>query len=91
MYTFLSIVSAASVMADGTRNLFRLVKTKKEDPNKATSMVWAGRDLNPRPPPCQGGILTKLDHRPYSSSKNHATVYNSPVYGFCNSHNLVLI
>jgi hypothetical protein len=25
---------------------------------------WAGRDLNPRPPPCQGGILTKLDHRP---------------------------
>ena len=25
---------------------------------------WAGRDLNPRTPPCQGGILTKLDHRP---------------------------
>jgi hypothetical protein len=25
---------------------------------------WAGRDLNPRSPPCQGGILTRLDHRP---------------------------
>jgi hypothetical protein len=26
--------------------------------------VWAGRDLNPRFPPCQGGVLTRLDHRP---------------------------
>ena len=26
---------------------------------------WAGSDLNQRPPPCQGGILTKLDHRPH--------------------------
>jgi hypothetical protein len=25
---------------------------------------WAGSDSNQRPPPCQGGILTKLDHRP---------------------------
>jgi hypothetical protein len=25
---------------------------------------WAGSDLNQRTPPCQGGILTKLDHRP---------------------------
>jgi hypothetical protein len=31
---------------------------------KALISVWAGRDLNPRTPPCQGGILTKLDHRP---------------------------
>jgi hypothetical protein len=28
---------------------------------------WAGSDLNQRPPPCQGGILTKLDHRPVIS------------------------
>jgi hypothetical protein len=33
---------------------------------KALISVWAGRDLNPRTPPCQGGILTKLDHRPGS-------------------------
>ena len=25
---------------------------------------WAGSELNQRPPPCQGGILTRLDHRP---------------------------
>ncbi len=25
---------------------------------------WAGSDSNQRPPPCQGGILTRLDHRP---------------------------
>ena len=30
---------------------------------------WAGRDLNPRTPPCQGGILTKLDHRPITHVK----------------------
>jgi hypothetical protein len=28
---------------------------------------WAGSDLNQRTPPCQGDILTKLDHRPLSS------------------------
>lgn len=26
--------------------------------------IWAGSDSNQRPPPCQGGILTRLDHRP---------------------------
>ena len=26
---------------------------------------WAGSDSNQRPPPCQGGILTRLDHRPF--------------------------
>ena len=31
---------------------------------------WAGRDLNPRTPPCQGGILTKLDHRPVTQVKH---------------------
>jgi hypothetical protein len=25
---------------------------------------WAGGDSNSGPPPCQGGILTRLDHRP---------------------------
>ena len=25
---------------------------------------WAGSDSNQRSPPCQGGILTRLDHRP---------------------------
>jgi hypothetical protein len=30
----------------------------------AKTAKWAGSDLNQRTPPCQGGILTKLDHRP---------------------------
>ena len=38
--------------------------TKKGKANNL-NMKWAGSDLNQRPPPCQGGILTKLDHRPY--------------------------
>ena len=25
---------------------------------------WTGRDLNPRLPPCEGGVHTKLNHRP---------------------------
>ena len=32
--------------------------------NEIKNTKWAGSDLNQRPPPCQGGILTKLDHRP---------------------------
>jgi hypothetical protein len=25
---------------------------------------WVGADLNRRPPPCQGGVITSLDHQP---------------------------
>ncbi|ACS32818.1 SSV1 integrase-like protein, N-fragment [Thermococcus gammatolerans EJ3] len=25
---------------------------------------WTGRDLNPRPPPCEGGARTRLSYRP---------------------------
>ena len=25
---------------------------------------WTGRDLNPRPPPCEGGVHAKLNYRP---------------------------
>ena len=27
---------------------------------------WVGADLNRRPPPCQGGVITNLDHQPSS-------------------------
>ena len=33
--------------------------------NETEKKKWAECDLNARPPPCQGGILTRLDHRPY--------------------------
>ena len=36
---------------------------KKSNVNGLIS-EWAGSDSNQRPPPCQGGILTRLDHRP---------------------------
>jgi hypothetical protein len=40
----------------------------RENLNKSSKndliSIWAGSDSNQRPPPCQGGILTRLDHRP---------------------------
>ena len=30
---------------------------------------WAGGESNSRSPPCQGGIITRLDHRPYIHTK----------------------
>ena len=36
----------------------------KETKFKIINAMWAGSDSNQRPPPCQGGILTRLDHRP---------------------------
>jgi hypothetical protein len=39
-------------------------KSNDADNERDKNGGWAGRDLNSRPPPCQGGILTKLDHRP---------------------------
>ena len=38
--------------------------------NKKKEKEWAGQDLNSRSPPCQGGILTRLDHRPNIQWKN---------------------
>jgi hypothetical protein len=32
--------------------------------NEIEKGEWAESDSNQRPPPCQGGILTRLDHRP---------------------------
>jgi hypothetical protein len=47
-------------------------KSEESDPGQARigpkisigAAIWAGSDSNQRPPPCQGGILTRLDHRP---------------------------
>ena len=37
---------------------------------------WAESDSNQRPPPCQGGILTRLDHRPHI----HAGKFVAQIY-----------
>jgi hypothetical protein len=49
----------------------------------AAKVWWAGRDLNPRTPPCQGGILTKLDHRPslkLIAPKIHESFFSAILY-----------
>ena len=40
------------------------IPTDKATNESVKSKEWVGGDLNPRSPPCQGGILTRLDHRP---------------------------
>jgi hypothetical protein len=30
---------------------------------------WAGQDLNLRPPPCEGDVLTRLDYRPLTPKR----------------------
>jgi hypothetical protein len=44
--------------------------------NRVTLLQWAGSDSNQRPPPCQGGILTRLDHRPPRKRFFSAVSYN---------------
>ena len=47
---------------------------------------WTGRDSNPRPPPCEGGIHTRLNYRPTPiipfsqlNALHQFTVYSSAV------------
>ncbi len=41
------------------------VVNAKENGREASGNWWARGDLNPGPPPCQGGVLTRLDDGPY--------------------------
>jgi hypothetical protein len=45
-------------------NCLETSRDYEDDSKKKERKKWAGQDLNSRPPPCQGGILTRLDHRP---------------------------
>ena len=40
------------------------LKLKESEGLGAVPPQWARRDLNPRPPPCEGGVLTRLDDGP---------------------------
>ena len=40
------------------------LKDKQNKPNNPPLTWWARGDLNPGPPPCQGGVLTRLDDGP---------------------------
>ena len=48
----------------------QIIPQPSQDIEIPSQIWWAGRDLNPRTPPCQGGILTKLDHRPVTQVKH---------------------
>jgi hypothetical protein len=66
---------------DGLENLVSLVRIppqtwRNEREAQNSKKWWAGRDLNPRSPPCQGGILTRLDHRPHI----HAGKFIAQIY-----------
>jgi hypothetical protein len=52
---------------------WRLNRDERED--AINTERWAGSELNQRPPPCQGGILTRLDHRPNIQRKNSLPKY----------------
>ncbi len=43
------------------------VVNSMENPREPSGEWWARGDLNPGPPPCQGGVLTRLDDGPTRS------------------------
>ncbi len=43
------------------------VVNSKEQRREAMERWWARGDLNPGPPPCEGGVLTRLDDGPCST------------------------
>ncbi len=40
------------------------VVNSMENPGEPSGVWWARGDLNPGPPPCEGGVLTRLDDGP---------------------------
>ena len=52
------------------------IPTDKWDNERERKEEWAESDSNQRPPPCQGGILTRLDHRPHI----HAGKFIAQIY-----------
>ncbi len=75
---FSNVEYGAATKNDNSRNPINITKCSPnpstikpfspENLNKSIQSdlisIWAGSDSNQRPPPCQGGILTRLDHRP---------------------------
>jgi hypothetical protein len=53
-------------VVDGGSSLVRipLDMAAVERVQNGEKIEWADRDSNSRSPPCQGGIITRLDHRP---------------------------
>ena len=62
-------ITATANCNNVTTNCNTNYQTNSSSIENCAQIEWAGRDLNPRTPPCQGGILTKLDHRPLTHDK----------------------
>ena len=61
-----SIPQVRRAIAAAATVVHERVEHNDDDNNKKK---WAGRDSDSRSPPCQGGIITRLDHRPYIHTK----------------------
>ncbi len=59
-----------SVRYRSLRSLLQIRITISDSTDSSPSIVvarnqkWVGADLNRRPPPCQGGVITELDYQP---------------------------
>jgi hypothetical protein len=53
---FRAYVNTVSGSLANDSNSMYNIRVYKAGPNKGTTLVWAGRDLNPRTPPCQGNF-----------------------------------
>ena len=56
--------SSTTKVQEDSKNHQTYYNNYNELTEKHAKFIWAGSDSNQRPPPCQGGILTRLDHRP---------------------------
>ena len=52
----------STVAATDTERIQTLHKTYTNSSQNVYENTWMGRDLNSRPPVCETGILTRLDH-----------------------------
>ena len=71
MFTFFFSIDIPICLSSVTQDLSANSQLSTNNPQETLEETefrayngWAGRDLNPRFPPCQGGVLTRLDHRP---------------------------
>ncbi len=79
MNTYKYTYKKAKLTLSVDKNLIKLAKDNKinislflEEKLKESLLykdIWTGRDLNPRPPPCEGDDLP-LIYQPYGNSEN---------------------
>ncbi len=56
--------TARLMMVNNGKHGKQKLVNKKPFSDSILKSEWTGRDLNPRPPPCEGGVHAKLNYRP---------------------------